>query len=208
MDFPPNSKKAKEDTREESKRVERVTSADAVRRKKSLGKQFRETFVGGDAKTAMHYVVFHVLIPAAKDALAEAGASGIEKLIYGEARAKRNRSGPSSGAQGYVSYNRMGMGMGDDRPPLPHSISRKARARHDFDEIVLASRTEAEEVIDRLFDLVSRYDAATVGDLYELTGLESSHTDNKWGWTDLRGSSVGRIRTGGYLLNLPDPEPL
>jgi hypothetical protein len=86
-------------------------------------------------------------------------------------------------------------------------MSRQARARHDFDEIVLESRTEAEEVIDRLFDLVSRYESATVADLYELVGLASSHTDHKWGWTDLRGAGVSRVR-GGYLLDLPDPHPL
>lgn len=204
MEFPPNSKKAQE--RDEPKRVERVTSADAVRRKKSLGRQFRETFVGGDAKTALHYVIYNVLIPAAKDSISDAVASGIEKWLFGESRGGKRRGGPSSGAQGYVSYNRMG--PADDRPPMPRSISRRARARHDFDDIVLANRTEAEEVIDRLFDLVSRYEAATVADLYELTGLDSSHTDNKWGWTDMRGANVTRVRTGGYLLDLPDPEPL
>jgi hypothetical protein len=86
-------------------------------------------------------------------------------------------------------------------------MSRMARSRHDFDEIVLQSRTEAEEVIDRLFDLVSRYDTATVADLYELVGIQGSHTDHKWGWTDLRGADVSRTRDG-YLLDLPDPIPL
>ena len=69
------------------------------------------------------------------------------------------------------------------------------------------NRAEAEEVIDRLFELVSIYESATVADLYELVGLSSTHTDHKWGWTDLMGAGVSRIR-GGYLLDLPDPEPL
>lgn len=203
MDYPPNSKKVSEPPKKEP--ITRVTSADAVRRKKSLGKQFRETFVGGDAKSALHYVMFGVLLPAAKDALVEAGSAGIEKLIFGETR-KRGARNPATGATGYVSYNRMSMG---DRSPMPaRNISKRARSRHDFDEIVLDSRSEAEEVIDRLFDLVSRYDSATVADLYELTGLSSSHTDHKWGWTDLRGATVSRLRNSGYLLDLPEPEPL
>jgi hypothetical protein len=70
---------------------------------------------------------------------------------------------------------------------------------------VIASRQEAEEVLDRMYDLISQYDAVTVAELYELTGLESSHTDQKWGWEDLRGSGVGRVRGGGYLLELPEP---
>lgn len=86
-------------------------------------------------------------------------------------------------------------------------MSRQARSRHDFDEVVLTSRTEAEEVIDRLFEVVSRYGTATVADLYELVGITGTHTDNKWGWTDLRGAGVSRVR-GGYLLDLPEPQPL
>jgi hypothetical protein len=86
-------------------------------------------------------------------------------------------------------------------------MSQRGRAKHDFDEIVLDQRSEAEEVIDRLYDVVNKYEQATVADLYDLVGLSSNHTDHKWGWTDLRGSGVSRIRDG-YLLDLPDPEPL
>lgn len=207
MDYPPNSKTKVSDSPKKEP-ITRVTSADPVRRKKSLGKQFRETFVGGDAKTALHYVMFGVLLPAAKDALVEAGSAGIEKLIFGETR-KRGARNPASSATGYISYNQNYRANMSDRPPMPsRNMSKRARSRHDFDEIVLDSRSEAEEVIDRLFDLVSRYDSATVADLYELCGLSSSHTDHKWGWTDLRGATVSRLRNSGYLLDLPEPEPL
>jgi len=86
-------------------------------------------------------------------------------------------------------------------------MSRRGRASHDFDEIILATRVEGEEVIERLFDLVSRYEAATVADLYELVGVSGNYTDDKWGWTDVRGSGVTRVRNG-YLLDLPKPEPI
>lgn len=203
MEFPPNSQTAKSTAAPEDKKIKRVTSSEPKRRKKSLGKQFRETFVGGDAKTAMHYVVFGVLLPAAKDALVDAGSQGIERLIFGDSRPRR---GPGhSGPMGHISYNRM---SGPSRPAQTgRSLSQHARSRHDFDEIVLSSLTEAEDVIDRLFDLISRYESASVADLYELTGLKSSHTDHKWGWTDLRGASVSRLRNSGYLLDLPEPEP-
>lgn len=205
--FPPNSRKAESRSRDREK-PQRVTSAAAERRKKPLGRQFAHTFFGGDAKSASQYMVFNVLIPAAKEAMVEAAASGFERLIYGDHRPKRG-GGPMSGPLGYVQYNRMGSQQPrQDKPPLPRGLSRRARSRHDFGEIVIDSRQEAEEVIDRLFDLISKYDSATVADLYELTGLNSSHTDHTWGWTDLRGASVGRIRGGGYLLDLPEPEHL
>lgn len=199
-EFPPNSEASK-------KNVERVTSGDVVRKKKSLRKQFSETFVAGDMKTAVRYVMFDVLLPAAKDMVVEAGSAGIEKLIFGDSRRRRGASAPQSGPTGYVSYNRYSGPMTSGLNAAQRVMSRQGRARHDFDEIVLDQRVEAEEVIDRLFDLVSRYESATVADLYELVGLASSHTDHKWGWTDLRGAGVSRIRDG-YLLDLPDPEPL
>lgn len=203
MNFPPNSDKSKLGETEE-KRVERVTSSEPIRRKKSLGKNFKSMFFGGDAKSAFQYVIFGVLIPAAKEAVSEAGRTGIDQLIFGDS--KRKSSPRPSGPQGYVSYNRYSM-AGQNHEPPGRNISRRARATHDFDEIVLTSRQEAEDVIDRLFDLVSRYDSATVADLYELVGLQSTHTDHKWGWGDVRGAGVARVRNG-YLLDLPEPEPL
>jgi hypothetical protein len=146
--------------------------------------------------------MFDVLLPAAKDMIVEAGSQGIEKLIFGDSR--RRPMSPQSGPTGHISYNRYSMGNRQSGPQ--RAISRQARSRHNFDEIVLDQRAEAEEVIDRLFDVVNRYESATVADLYELVGLSSTHTDNKWGWTDLTGAGVSRIR-GGYLLDLPEPEP-
>lgn len=202
--FPPNSQ-TKRTAEREPKRVERVTSARTVRRRKPLGKQFRHVFFGGDAKTATEYMIFNVLIPAAKEAMVEAAASGFEKLIYGDSRPRRGPTGPL----GHVAYNRMGpQRQHDDRPPLPRMLSRGSRARHSFDEIIIQSRSEAEEVLDRMYDLISKYDSVSVADLYELTGFQSAHTDHKWGWTDLQGSGIGHIRGGGYLLNLPEPQPL
>jgi hypothetical protein len=202
-EFPPNSEISKKGKSQE-KNIVPVVSSGAVRRKKSLRKQFSETFVAGDLRTAVRYVAFDVLLPTAKDMVVESFTQGIEKLIFGDSR-RRGSTSPQAGPTGYVSYNRYSMGGRSSGPS--RTISRQARARHDFDEIILDDRVEAEEVIDKLFELVSRYESATVADLYELIGLGSTHTDHKWGWTDLHGSGVTRIR-GGYLLDLPEPEPL
>lgn len=205
QEFPPNSETSKQSARD-GKDISPVVSSGAVRRKRSLRKQFKETFVSGDFRTAVGYVLFDVLLPAAKDMVVEAGSQGIEKLIFGDARQRRRGSTPPySGPYGNIAYHKY---SSESRMSGPErAMSRRSRARHNFDDIVLDERAEAEEVIDRLFDLVSRYEAATVADLYELVGLGGTHTDNKWGWTDLTGAGVTRVR-GGYLLDLPEPEPL
>lgn len=206
--FPANSARGKADAEpeQEDKKIEQLTDEPATRRKKTLGKRFSTLFFGGDAKSAGQYMIYEVLLPAAKDMIAEAGSQGIERLIFGETRRRRGGpSAPMSGPTGHVSYNRI---SSPSAQAPPRAISRRARAQHDFDEIVLQSRDEAERVLDRMFDLIGRYDSATVADLYELVGLNSTHTDQKWGWTDVRGASVSRVRSGGYLLDLPEPQPL
>jgi hypothetical protein len=200
-DYPPNSEASRRKT--EEKDIKRVTSDEPIRRKKPLRKKFSETFVAGDAKSAVRYVMFDVLIPAARDMIAEAGSQGIEKWMFGDSR-RRGPTPPQAGPTGYVTYNRPIHRMGGSPQ---RAMSRQARARHDFDEIVLPERVDAERVIDELFEVISRYGEVSVADLYEMVGVRSAHTDNKWGWTDLRGSGISRVR-GGFLLDLPQPEPL
>jgi hypothetical protein len=204
-DYPPNSEASKRRAQEETKNIKRVTTEDPVRRRKPLRKQFSETFIAGDLKSTSQYVMFDVLVPAAKDLIVETFERGLEKLFFGDSRRRGGITPPQSGPTGVVSYNRYAMQSRQTGPQ--RTMSRMARSRHDFDEVVLQSRTEAEEVIDRLFEVVSRYGSASVADLYELVGISGTHVDNKWGWTDLRGAGVSRVR-GGYLLDLPEPQPL
>lgn len=204
-EYPSNSKQPRKTA--EKPKVERITSADAVRRRKPISKQLAGTFIGGSPKNAMNYVIFDVLVPAARDALADAGSQGLERLIFGESRFK-SRPKPGAGVPGYVAYNRMSSAARPGPPTDRRELNRRARALHDFDDIVISSRGEAEQVVERLFDLLSQFGSASVADLYELTGVSSTHADHKWGWTDLEGSGVSKVRGGGYLLDLPDPDPL
>jgi len=201
-EFPPNSDKSKLGETEE-KNIKQVTSAPAIRRKKGIGKQFKGIFFGGDARTAYQYVVYEVLIPGAKEMLLDGVREGMEKLVLGQSR--RQRNAPPSGPMGYVNYRGYQRQMGAPAPA--RTMSPRARARHNFDEIVLETRQEGEDVLERLYDLVEQYGSASVSDLLELVGIAATHTDQKWGWEELRGAAVSRIR-GGYLLDLPDPEPL
>lgn len=203
-DFPANSRKA----RVQDEPVERITSARTVPRKRGIGRQFKETFVGGDARTAFNYMIVDVVVPAIQDTLIDAFQGGIERLIRGEsARPRRGMSG-IYGNTGRVNYNRMSTGPPTRASTHDRTISRQARARGVFDELIIPSRQEAEEVLDRMYDMLSRYGSVSVAHLYELTGVQSSHTDMKWGWIELRGARAIRQRDGSYLLNLPEPEPL
>lgn len=205
VDYPSNKNSKSEPTRRprEDKNIQKVTSGKVVQRQKGLASRIRETFTGDDAKSVGTYILFDVVIPAAKNMISEAGSQFIERMLFGDVR-DRHRS---TSRTNYTTYSRSTPRSSYNRPPTPRpgrDISYRARATHDFDEVVLESRGEAEEVLDRLHDLLRDYDMASVADLYDLVGVTSSFTDDRWGWMDLSGSSISRVREG-YLLNLPRP---
>jgi hypothetical protein len=212
-EFPGNSKSVRQPkpTPETEKKIESVLSSMAAKKKKSLFKRFTDVIIGGDSKTVVHYVFAEVIIPQVKDLLAEATSSGIEKMIYGESRPRGARyGGRPAGPTNYTKYsvrgtNPIGSATRDprDRPPNPTSLPKQL----DYEEILLQTRLEAETVLERLFDLIGEYESASIHDIKNLVGWSPSYTDQKWGWTDLQGSSVRRVREG-YMLELPRPVAL
>lgn len=210
--FPSNSHTAKPTQEEPATaakptRFEKVVTGEVRQRKQPLGKRMAETFLGGDAKSVANYVLFDVLIPSAKDMFSDAISQGFDRMLYGDsARAGRRGSRSISESRGgHVSYNRMAQGARreDPRPQM----SRQARATHDFDQILLATRAEADEVLERMQDVVDRYQVVSVHDLYELVGETPQFSDAQWGWDSLVGARAVRDG-GGYLLDLPKPTPI
>lgn len=75
----------------------------------------------------------------------------------------------------------------------------------DLSEIVLATRAEAEAVLDELYKLVENYEFVSVGDYLELVGIGSTFTDQKMGWIELKDIQIKRITSAGFVLDLPKP---
>ncbi len=74
--------------------------------------------------------------------------------------------------------------------------------------MLFETRVEAEEVLDRMYDIVQQYDIVTVADMLELAGFETSPIDRRHGWDDIRGTEVIRVRSGDYLLDIRPPDPI
>lgn len=209
-ELPPNSHKAKETA--QAKKIKPVTSAQAERRKRGLGRQFKETFFGGSGKDAVGYAIEEVIVPAIKDTLVEALQGGVERLIHGNRGVgRRTYTTPWSNNNdlgvGRFNYN----GVSTPTPAnqqQQRSFSQRGRARHDFGELLIPSGPEAHEVIDQMFEILGRYGQVSVGDLLALTGIRPDHTDEKWGWTDIEGATAIRTRNGMYRLALPKPQEL
>lgn len=187
------------------KRVRKVVSGPVVRRKTPLSRRIVETFTGDDAQTVGGYVLFEVVIPALKTLLSDVASQGVERLLFGEVRPRS--SSPYRHAP-RTNYDRMySSGSYRREEPRRSSPPPRSRSSQDTGEIILRSRSDAEDVLEALSSLLDQYDVATVADLYELVGITGSFTDDKWGWTDLRGTRIVREHQG-YLLLLPRPQAI
>lgn len=216
-EFPPNSHVKKEARPErrperasEKKEVVRVTRSKATLRKKPLSRRFVETFTGDGSKGVLEYVLLDVMIPGFKDIVADASSTAIERTLFGGDARPRGRRGHGGG--GYTSYSGMSSSRPRDRRDRDRDDDRRPSRRDTrgpsvHREIILDTRVEADEVIDNMFELISKYEMATMRDLLSLVGEPHNYTDEDWGWTDLRGARIHKVREG-YLLDLPRPESL
>jgi len=195
--FQPNSHKSKQ---EKEKKVEKVVQGTVTTRKKSLGKKFSETFLGDDIENVKGFIVFDVIVPTIKDTISNVVSSGIDMLLFGEARGSNTRR---QGGKSYVSYSNYYDNKRDRKPVNTQ------RGTHDFRDIILETRGEAEEVLSNMVDILYDFNEVSVADLYDLCGISNSNwTDNKYGWTDLSGACVKRARGGGYIIDLPRAEQI
>lgn len=180
--------------------VNKIIEGKVTTRKIPWYKRFAHSLVADDTQSMGDWVMQEVIIPSIRNLISDTVRGSTDRLLYGTARARGPaRIGERPGLR--TRYDQM-----SDHEPR-RMLSRDARARHDFNDVVLDSRTEAIEVIEALIDRVDRYQSATVADLYDLVGVTGSFADQRWGWTDLRTADVRQVR-GGFLLDLPSPEPL
>lgn len=204
--YKPNSEKSKELPAKVDKKIEKVVKGNVTTRKKSLGGKLADTFVADDAGNVKNYIFLEVLVPAIKSAISDMVSTGIEMLLYGESRG-RGRKGGSHVSYRYddsrTSYTR----YYEDRDRRESRDSRRDEGRSGYEDIIFDSRNDAEDVLCRMFEVIDKYDAISVQDLYEMVGKRSVYTDDYWGWEDLTNASVSRIHEG-YLLKLPRPKYL
>ena len=158
-DYKPNSNKFKEENKE--KKVEKVVTGKVITKKRSKMNKFVDEFISEDAKNVKSYVFGEVLIPAIKKAISDIVTDGIDIILYGESR-KGNRKSISDRVS-YRNYYDGGYSRSrvNDRPI---SITNA----YSYDDIILDSRGEAEDVLSRMDELMDTYGLVRVADLYDL----------------------------------------
>lgn len=185
----------------DKKKVEKVVSGSVKVKKKNGVTKFADNFISEDIHNVKSYVITDILIPSVKRAISEMVTNGIDMILYGSTGGRSKRSSADR-----VSYRNYYDRRDDDRY-RDRDRDRVRTSAYSFDDIVLYSRGEAEEVLARMDELIDQYGIVSVADLYDLVGVTGNYTDNKYGWTNIRNAEPIRVRDG-YMLRLPKALPI
>lgn len=205
-EFKPNSNKykqeqmAKEVMAPPEKKVERVTTGTVTKKKRSIGRKFFDVFIDENVGDVKSYLIYDVMVPAIKETIADLVNSAICMLFFGEASRRSVRRQGGNGTGSKVNYGGYFNG-GQKTERLPRND--RSRTIHDFEDVRFESRGEANLVLDSMLEILSDYKQVTVADFYDLAGVTTEFTDNKYGWTDLRGARVTGSPNRGYFVELP-----
>lgn len=185
-----NSNKSKE-TKEERPKLEKVVVGEVKTKKKNGFGTFLSNFVNEEAKDIKTYLFKDVVIPTIKKTITEV----VDMILYG-GRSSHKSSGTRVSYRSYYDEPR-----NRDREP-------RVVQGYSYDDVILGTRGDAEEVLNQLNDVIDQFGIASVADLYDLVGLTGNYTDNRYGWTNLANADVIRTRDGGYMLKLPRAIPI
>lgn len=190
--YPNNSfTKSSLDQRKEPPKPEKIISGKVRTHKKSLGQKFLDVILVEDLHKAAEHVFYDVLVPKAKDILADS----VDTMLFGN---PRNRGGGTqrNSTQGqYVPYSTLSQPRRSAPMPTQRTVT---------DNIIFESASDAHEVLSSLRSYIEEYDHVTVGYLYGLMGYQSDMTKENYGWYSLDGAAVVQTKEG-YFLQLPKP---
>lgn len=187
MQYNPNKNKDKKP----EKKVDKVISGTAKVKKKSELRKVAGRFSEADALDVKSFVIQDIVIPGVKSLLYSAGEGVLNMVFFGGERPNRKKDDGSYGGR-YIR-----------RSERDRRESRKDKI--DLDEIVLDTRGEAEDVLDKMYELLSQYNVVSVKDYLDALDISCDYTYDKYGWTSLRNVEICRDRSGGYYLRLPKP---
>ena len=202
--YKPNSHKYKEEQKQkkeqlEKKKVEKVISGKAKIKKKSEAAKLTEKIISTeDVGNLKSYLLEDVIIPTIRNTIWDAITNSLDMILFGGTGRRGKSLSSKVSYRDYYDEKRRGGSRSNERK----------RSGYDFDDIVLETRGEAEEVLERMDELIDTYSFASIADLYDLVGITCDYTDNKYGWTNIRNAEPIRVRGGGYMLKMPKALPI
>lgn len=182
-------------------KTEPIVTTPAIVKKKTGLRKFKEDFIESEISDVKESIFMDIILPAIKNTISDGIATFVDMMLFGDTGRPRGRQSVRGGRVSYSS-------MYDSNPRNKIQTSRPSRVRvGQIDDVILASRVDAERVIRHLQDYIEEYGLAPVSELYDSVGYDTSWTDHSYGWEDISGYSITRVRDG-FLLEMPIPKPL
>ena len=207
-----NSNKARRE--EEAKRelpavrTKRNEQATAHVKKESVGSKLKRAFFGENVENVGEYMIFDVAIPAFKATLSDMIGNGIEVLLFGESRGRRNNRGNNYSS--YASLSR------SDRDRSRDSSYSRTRSRNvTYNDITFESRKDAKRFLEDVLDYVKEYERISVSvyssilEKYCDEKLSYTWQDDKIGWylDDFENPDdlIRRYGRDDWIIDIPRP---
>ena len=171
--------------------------------KHSSLRQIRDSFIAESPRSLVDTVLMNVVIPRLKAGVEEALNSFLAGILWGNSTNRPQSSLVSKAMQrggviNYSAYSSQPSGLAQAR------ALNTTRSAGNYRDLVLPSQDMAEILLANMFDLLSEYRVVAVADLYELAEITPQPSDNAYGWMNLDGARISKVRDG-YLLELPRP---
>jgi len=180
------------------KKASKIVSGPVKTKQKSELSKVASTFIAEDVSNVKSYIIWDVLIPAAKNTILDIIIDSANMFFGGSKSRKTTNNNYNK-----VAYNSRFIGSENSRP----AERRGPIMRYSMLDITVPNRGEAEKVIRQMRDSLEEYGEVSVGDLYDFCGIDGDYTDYKYGWVNLESARAVRTRDG-YLLDLPKIIPL
>lgn len=196
-EYTPNSHKYREEQRElrqteEESPVKKTIKHGASFKKKTRAEKLADVFIAEDVASVKSYVWEKVIVPKVKDLIFLIVTEGANMLLLGGAGKVQK-----SASESRTVYTRY---YGDEKREKPSDD--RQRSAYDYRGIIFDDRSDAEEVLDMMNEIIDHDGAVSVADLYEMLRMSSNYTDRRYGWDDLRTARIIR-ENNAYTLKLP-----
>lgn len=203
-------------------KVQKIVTGEVVIPKKTLGEKFADTFFDGQFfKSLFRHAYRDLIVPNAQHVMFDVGKEILLGTIYRNGNVRRVLD-PQNLVSQFTMYqtpvSRPGMpgpSSGYPMQQLPMSTSRPAaidvsqRMSSRNGKVYLCSnKKDAEDTLEAMADIIdSEYKVVSVAEVCEMLGIEFSHADNNYGWFAIGDARITST-SNGFLLELPQPEPL
>lgn len=172
-------------------------------RKQSLLKKFTKYIIEDSIESAKEKTLGDIIIPGVKTLIFDTLTDMLDIILFGGNGAPMGRysASPRSRKSGQTSYNK----FYDDKSNRTGNGGRTMAYRdapYDPDDIILDTRAQANDVLNELNYIIQKYGQASIANFYDIVGVTGEWTDNRYGWTSLRGAAIKPVRDG-FMVILP-----